>query len=342
MAGILRDGFDSFNSAAAPVGIYAKWTGAGCTLVSGRFGGQAVRAAGGAGTQSLEKSLDSAVSSLTIHGGLRINSYAAATPRPPIKLRNGATFHFGIAFETGGVITAYRQTSGSAGTSLGSSAAGVVTTGVWYTFEAEIVISDTVGRVTIYIDGAQVLNLTSQDTRNGATSTVDVLDLGNAGTTNYGSTDFDDLYVTDSATKLTDAVRIETLYPTSDGATLNLVPSTGTDHYAVVDETLASASDYLSGTTVGDLDLLGLGNLATTPSGIEEVNIVGYLAKTDATARSMALGVKSGSTTSDGANFALNSTGLRHDRPLATDPDTSAAWTASGVNALQLQPKVTV
>ena len=120
------------------------------------------------------------------------------------------------------------------------------------------------------------------------------------------------------------------------------MPSTGTSHFALVDEALASRTDYLSGSTVGELDLLGLTNLAATPLSIQEVNVIGYASKTDATLRSYALGVKSGATTSDGSNIALSSSGGRAERPLAVDPNTGSAWTAAAVNALELQPKVTV
>lgn len=336
MTAVFIDGFDAYNGATAPAGLAAKYTvTATPTLVAGRFGGQAVRFA--VSSTNLIKSPTfpgGAVSSLTLGMGVQIESLDAD---PLICLNSAATRQVAFRFHTDGSLGAYRST-----TLLGSSAAAALSLNTWYTLEIEIVISDTVGRITVYLDGVSILNLTSQDTRNGAPTTVDNIWLGAIDGLGVGAAQFDDLYVTDSATKPTAALRVETLRPDSDGATLNLTPSAGSDHFAVVDETTVDSSDYLQGSTVGDLDELGLGNLSNTPTAIEAVQIVGHLQKTDATARSMALEVKSGATTSTGGNYTLTTTGGRHERILATDPDTAAAWGASGVNALKVRPKVTV
>jgi hypothetical protein len=223
------------------------------------------------------------------------------------------------------------------GTALGNSAANTFIYGQWYSFQMEVVISDTVGRVTVYLDGAQVLDLTGQDTANGATLTVNNLKFFAATSSNY---EVDDLIVTDTATRLTNPVRIETLYPDSDGATLDWTQSTGGTHFGVVDEAVASATDYLEAASVGNVDELGLTALSSTPTSIEEVNVIMYASKTDAAIRSVYPGVKSGATTSDGTAYFLTSSGGRVERPITTDPDTAAAWSAAGVNALQVRPKV--
>jgi hypothetical protein len=333
MAIVFRDGFDSYNGFGSSVGLASKWVvGDNPSFITGRFGtGQALRFSDGA-TDAINTPTLTGMSSFTLEFGYRKSGEGSGGTT--FECRNGSTIHVDLIFNDDGSIDACRN-----GTVLGSSAASVCIIDIWYTFQMEVVISDTVGRVTIYLDDVQVLNLTSQDTRNGATTTVDNIRM-QSGTA--GGHDVDDFRILDTATRATSGMRCETIYPTSDGATLNLTPSTGTDHFAVVDEALASNSDYLSGSTVGDLDLLGLGNLSSTPDSIDELVVVGYAEKTDATARSIALGVKSGSTTTDGSDYSLSQTGGRHERVLATDPDTAAAWTESGVNALQLQPKVTV
>jgi hypothetical protein len=330
---VFRDGFDTYASVSGvDVGVASKWpTAASGTLVTGRFGtGQAANLTG-ASTDWITPTF-TALSSFTFEAGFMV---VAGTTGSIIFFREGATNHVDLTWEADGTIRAKRN-----GTLLGSSAGGAFTVGSWYSLQVEVVISDTVGRVTIYLDGVQKLNLTGLDTKNGGTGVVDRIYFS-GGSGSIGGR-YDDMLVQDSATRLANPIRASTLYPTSDGATLNLVPSTGTSHFALVDEALASRTDYLSGSTVGDLDLLGLGNLPTTPLSIQEVNAIVYASKTDATNRSIALGVKSGATTSDGSNYALSSSGGRFERPLAVDPNTGAAWTTSAVNALELQPKVTV
>ncbi len=332
MAGIFRDGFDMYASAAAVVGLAAKWTIALgtptiVTAASTPFGvGQALNLNG----QAVSAPFDSAVSSLTYHGMNRIASFNSGTTHA-IHFMTGSTVHVGIQFSASGVITAYRGT-----TSLGASAAGAIIINTWHAIAVECVISDTVGRVTVYVDGVSVLNLTSQDTANSATVTSDRLQLGSSTT----DCRYDDIYVINSATKLTNHPRIETLVPVSDGGTLNWVPSTGSSHFALIDELPVATADYISASSVGDVDEIGLSDLTSVPISIEEVNVVTFASKTDATARTLYPGVKSGATTSDGTAVVLNATGVRYDRPIAVDPDTAAAWTYAAVNALQLRPKV--
>lgn len=336
VASIFRDSFDQYSGSTQPVGVQSKWTSVNGNigLTTGRFGGQAATC----GNAVSSASMDSAVSSFSAQFGY---SGAGSTGRTYgiVRFRSGTTYMVGVGFNADGSVFVARETGLNAGTILGTSAAGVVPINTYVTIDFECVISDTVGEARVYVDSTLVLSLSNVDTRNGTPTTVNTVVLGDGVS---AATKIDDLIVISGASKLPYLLRAETIAPDSDGATLNLVPSTGTSHFAVVDELPASATDYLSGSTAGELDLLGLSNLASTPDSIQELVIVGLLQKTDVTARSMALGVKSGATTSDGANFALNASGLRHERVLDTDPDTSAAWTAAAVNALQVQPKVTV
>lgn len=342
MAGIFRDGFDSYavvTGNVPPVGLGTKWDSiTGVSFVAGRFGGQAVTCDdGGEGLTS--RDFDSATASVNLNCSFKIANLGGAYSA--LLFQSDTTAMFGIGVNSSGAIVAYRQTSGISGiTTLGSSANGVFVGNAWYTLELIATVSDTTGSIQVRLDGEEVLNLTNIDTRNGAPTTVNRLRIQS--TTTNGGTTVDDLYITDQNSYLTKPVRIETLVPVSDGATLNWVPSTGTSHYALVDELPVSTTDYLSASNVGDVDELNLGNLSSTPAAIEELCLVAYASKTDATTRELYLGVKSGTTTSDGTSQVLNSTGLRHERVLATDPDTAAAWTANGVNNLILRPKVAV
>ncbi len=337
------DGFDLYNGDTAPLGFLGKWTSnnSSGSLVTGRFTGQAYRP-GTSFSGERHRALDSAVSALTPTFAIKVTAASTVgSVRPVIVLKSAATYMVGIAFEAGGVISAYRLTAIGTGTLLGSSAISSYSLATWHSIEAEVEISDTTGRVTVYVDGVSVLNLTSQDTRNGAPTTVDTLGLASHGS-GGANVDIDDLWVEYSGTKPTKLLRVETIRPNADGATLNWTPSTGSSHFAVVDDTTVSEADYLQASVVGDVDELSLGNLSSTPTLIKTVNAIGYAKRTDATARSIALGVKSGATNSDGANFALAATTTRFDRRMDVDPDTSAAWLGAAVDALQGRPKVTV
>lgn len=335
MAGIFRDGFDSYNGNGNTVGLAAKYiVSGGPVLDTGRFGtGKCARI----GNQNgITAPFDKETSVLSMCCGFKTESPSGNTS-PHIMFLNGATRTIGIQFYSGNRIIVWRR-NGGGWTQIGQSAESVFRPDIWYTLEIEAVIHDTEGRVCIWLDGNQVLDLRNVDTNN-AVGTVNAICMGGVdGGSN--TTYFDDVYIIDSDTRLPKAVRIVTLPVNADGSTLEFTPSSGSSHSAVAGEIPASAANYLSATNVGQRDILGLTDLATTPAAIEEVAVVAYMNKTDAPARSMFLGVISGATVSDGAAQNLNASGFRHERGLQVDPNTGAAWTPGGVNALLLQPKV--
>ena len=89
----------------------------------------------------------------------------------------------------------------------------------------------------------------------------------------------DDVYFDDEYLSMVPERRVETLYPNADGATLGLTPSTGTDHFALIDEAQMDASDYLAGSTVGQMDEFQLTDLSNIPRSIDGVKVVGYARK---------------------------------------------------------------
>lgn len=348
MAIVDRDGFDGFNGVGTNTGLQAKWiTGGTISMQTGRFGGQCMRttAAVEVGGQHATRNLPAGYSSLTVGFAFR----AVALPTSDsvtgfMTLLSSGSYHVGARLTTAGAIEIGRYTSGTASTVLGTTANGVIVVNTWHFLEFEIVISDTAGRVDIYRDGASVSAFgSSLDTRNGTPTTADQLQFGILTTANpspYGTLEFDDLYVLDVATRLGER-RIETLRPTVDSGTNQWTPSTGTDHYAVVDEATANGdTDYLSTSTVNNRELFGNGGLSSTPATIDEVTVVMFAEKTDATTRTLYGSVQSGATDSDGSALTLAASYGHHSRAMALNPNGSVAWTASAVNNLKFGPKL--
>lgn len=349
MALTLIDGFDLYNGTGANTGLAAKYTvaqsgtGSGMSLTTGRFSGQCLRCTIGASSnQNVNVSrLFTAAGSVSMGFAFRRSSMGDSLPI--WWLLNSGTYQVGLMSNADGSLTAGRYTAITTSTALGSSSPGVILLNTWHYIEIEITISDTVGVFKVYVDGVQVINLTSQDTRNGTPTTVDTYMLGsNKSPVGAGANlDYDDLYLTDAATKLGER-RVETLYPTSDVAQ-GFARSTGSTNYTLVDEAQVNGdTDYVQGSSVGDTDTYGLGDLSSTPSAIDGVQLAAFAMKTDAGSRSIALQAKSGATTSDGSNYTLAASYGKFERLLTTDPNTGSAWTASAVNALQGGPKVTV
>ena len=345
MAILLIDGFDVYNGVQSNIGLQANWNCATTTSISmqtGRFGGQAAKIAFLETTSGTSPSMYKAftgATSCTVGFALYtdvLNTDWTTTSAWHVALRSSTTNYVNILFNAVGGITVKRDT-----TELGSSVPGLFTVDNWYYIEVETVISDTVGRVTVYVNGSSVLNLTSQDTKNGAATTVDnvIMQGGTAYSVNGGTYWYDDFYLTDTGTKLGES-RVETLYPNADTAVKQWTPLTGTENYAMVDEAQCDGDAtyvYASSTATDNYDF---GNLSDNPSAVRAVQAVTFAKKTDTATRNIYLQTKSGATTSDGPAQALLSTYTRFNRIMETDPATSSAWAYTAVNAVQGGPKI--
>jgi hypothetical protein len=341
MGVVYADSFDGYTGTdpAAPtaVSLTSKYTvtGAGLSLVTGRYGGRALRVPGSNTSRAKSGAFTAAVGSFSLCMSVRVGGFDAD---PAFALLNAATVMLGVVFNTSGGITIERGNVALVSTANSLWVADGTT---WHTLKISGVINDSTGSIVINLDGSEVLNATGLDTRNGTPTTIDNIFYNNEGVS-VGQTDYDDVFITDSATAPADDYFIEAVPVNADGTPLNWTPSTGSGHFAVVDELPGSITDYLTASTVGNIDELEVGNLATAPTAIMAAQFVGHFDKTDGTARSVALGVKSGATTSAGSNVTLTTAGVRVERMFDTDPNTGVAWTQSGLQAAKIRPEVTV
>jgi hypothetical protein len=203
----------------------------------------------------------------------------------------------------------------------------------WNYIEWQIELADSATSI-VRLNGEVILNATGIDTRSSSTATkVNSFSIYNVG----GDTLIDDLYVLNKdsvgASDFLGPIVITPIRPTSDD-TSDWSPSTGTDNYALVDDVISDDdSTYVYTSNPGSYDLYGYGDLTYA------TDIVGLAVKSEvrddsATSPSLYNAIESGSTTSDGSSTVVSSdsyTGVT--RISETDPDTSTAWTVSGVNA---------
>jgi hypothetical protein len=341
------DGFDDYNGLGVSPGIQANWVLAGtgaASLQVGRFGvGQRLRlGASGVNNRLATMTLPSAVGTLTVGFMFAVATLPTGNAvGAHFALLQAGTYQVGWRITTLGEIVVYRLSAGNAGTELFRTPINTINTAaVEYYIETTVVISDTLGQVIIRLDGTTtVVNISAQDTKNHATlATVNQIQLGPT-VSEVDAFDYDDMYWRDDSTMIGD-VRWEELKVNGDGATLNWTPSTGVTHNTLLDEATVDTTDYVQGTNVGDLDILDVADLSSTPTTIYIVKPVDWAQKTDASARAIAVGIDSGGTIDDGANQVLQSTVGRFARPLLLNPNGSVAWTAAAVNALKRRLKV--
>ena len=209
----------------------------------------------------------------------------------------------------------------------------------WYHFEVEFVWGDsTSGTAKVWVDGTLVLNQTGVDT---AYNTVEShLVLGGDGSNDQmQEVWFDDIVLWDDQgdppNTTLGIVKVETVVPSGNGNSSGLTGSDSnqTDNYLLVDDT--SDSDWVEGDTEGDKDTYAMGDITGTES-VYGIEVACRAQKTAAGTKYVRPIVRSGSTDYAGDSQALIEdtwdTVFHH---WGNDPDTSASWTVSGVNAIE-------
>ena len=276
----------------------------------------------------------------TVGVAVKLASVTTTTSHDLIQLRSdaAATAHVAVRVNADGSLSADRGV-GVSPTVLGTSVPGLILPSVWNYIEVQAKMHDTTGTVTVRVNGVAVITLTAQDTKNAGTKTTfDSVRFQN-GTTATPSPIIDDVYVMMGTgdTPLGDIV-VETLYPNGNGNANQFVGSDGdsTNNYLLVDESgTPDTTDYVADSTSGHQDMYALTNLVATTGTVLGVCHSGYLAKTDAVnARQVKL-VNRRSTDTKSVALTLATTYAGYQYALTLDPETSAAWTITNVNALQ-------
>ena len=217
---------------------------------------------------------------------------------------------------------------------LGKSSQYVVPDHQWFYFEIKVTISATVGEVTARINGTQVLNLTSQNTKNGSDYIgkikINGLDIvENTGFLTY----IDDLYIDDA--QFHGDCRVKTFFPDSDSGThTDLVRSTGSNDYECVDDNPPNDdTDYISGNTPGDISAFGIttGALGT----VIGTQLNNYMRKDDAGSRTGRPILRSNGADYNGITRDISADYYFHNDIWELDPDDSGAWTQTKLEAAE-------
>jgi hypothetical protein len=338
MALTLIEGFDHVDLATMrQKGWNLSTTSAGELIVSGRITGNGYWLRQFPTTQ-LYKAFPAAQTT-TIAG------FAIKIPHLP--LATTAVFIIGgggyVGFNTAGRLVLF-NVSGTA-VATGTTA---VTAGSWNFVEVKLVCGGSSGTGTVHLNGAAEIAAT---TGNFGSSHTDV-ELQYE----YGASDpwteatpanglsWDDVYVCDASGSLNNDFlgdsHVETIYPAGDGYHHDWTPSSGTSHYALVDEEPPDGDTTYNYTqTVGAIDTYTMNDLLVSIGPIYGVQVVADLRKDDAGFRQAATVLRRASTDYVGATRTLNTTYQPYTDLYNVDPSTSAAWDIPGVNAAEFGVK---
>lgn len=287
--------------------------------------------------------------------GFKFSASAMAAPagdQPFIFVAmTGAIPHIGIALNSSGAIEVRRivdasrdgfgRFSYSSSVLLGQSAVGAITSGGTTYIQIEIVISATVGRVSVYLGSntTPTVNVTAANTLNTGTGLIDTFAIGVNNNAQAPALAYGAIYTNDTATRAGEMVAEYSLLA-ADTATKQFATSSGAVHFSLLNE-LQSDGDgsYISSSTVGNTDLFTIGALQSNPATIFAVQVEAMVRKTDTGSRTFSLPILSGSQ-NDGTALSCNVNYGKFTRLMVVNPVGSAAWTLTTVNALQIGAKV--
>ena len=235
----------------------------------------------------------------------------------------------------------------------------IITANAWSHIECQAYIHDTLGWVRIAVDGVHRFAATGLDTKYDTTQVVSVaqhntyIDNSDWYFRDYYVYDFTGTAATDTdwccavdgsgiATNYIGELDARYLPPDADTAEDDWTPSTGSDAYAMVNETTPNDASYIYSTAAGDLTELGLTDLPAEVTYIRGVDIWPRMSKSDGGVAMFKTGMKSVASTSDAAERPMTVAPTYWVDQINVDPNSAARWTRSSLNAAKLRLTRTV
>lgn len=337
MSLLFIDGFDHYATAQAAL----KWTAvSGVTILptGGRRSSGAMQISTGTATRVLPAN----EASFVMGAAVKLTNTALNNTRI-FHVFDTTTTQLSVGVNPDMTISLYRGSS----TVIATSAAAVPMDAFFYLeFKATISSSISADTCIVRLNGVNIINLAAgTSTRQTTNNYITRFGLGPSGS-NLFNTIFDDFYICNQSGSLNNNFlgdsRIDTIMPTSDGFYTNGIPSTGTAHYACVDEIPPNSTDYIYMDAVGQRDSYGFADIPPLSAAtLYGVQAVATWLKDDAGSRSAAIFARSSSTNADGTAAGLSTSQTMVPQIYETDPATSAAWTQSAVNAAEFGTTVT-
>lgn len=332
------DGFESYgttvgNSATgfAP-SKYSSGIGS-FTIRAGRVAGKAISFSGFA--QAITPSF-TAQDTWTVGFGLLYMSLGSE--QEIFRWRDSTTVQCSLTILPNGELAFWRGTFGI-NVKLGTTSGAKLKAGVWSYVEVKVKVHNTTGTVDIHVNGSSVLSLSSQNTRQGSNNqATNFIMLGSS--TGADRVTFDDLYICDNQgsnnTTFLSPQKVTMIAPTGDNGTNQWSPTgAGTTHADRVKENPHdSNTTYLSETVSGNTEEFDYANTGSEVASIKGVQQNTVFETDDASPFSVNNHVKSGATTlDDGGAAGTNGTYTTSPFLVETDPNTSALWTKSNLDA---------
>jgi hypothetical protein len=225
-----------------------------------------------------------------------------------------------------------------------STSSGLVQPNKWYYLEFKATISNS-GSFDVYLDGVQVAFASnSGDTQSTNPNCTSVLLRGRSNDLGYlDNVQHDDFYcltTTGAPDDFLGPQHVKTIFPDATGDSAQFTPTSG-DNYANVDDNGNDGdTTYVESSTTGHKDLYNFGSVGTF-ANINAAVVYGIAKKTDVSSFTFIAVAKSTGVEADGASQLVDTTSYDgFGSVFLVDPNTSAAWTDTAINAAQFGYKV--
>lgn len=214
----------------------------------------------------------------------------------------------------------------------------------WYYIEIKLYLHDTAGVAHLKIDGNDIFNLTSHDTKPAGATNLEWIRLDSDA---YNGYQIDDMYILNTlGSKANDFLgdcRVDQLLINGDGNYSQMTPSAGSN-YQCVDEDLHDDTDYVEADTTGEKDSF---TYADVPTEIEDTDIQGIMIRTVNKRTEAVNNIKARTLLRTGAADYYDQAGVDQldyfhvlDWALDEDPSDSGAWTKAKINACEFGAEV--
>jgi hypothetical protein len=335
------EGFDYYpDFATAGIGFNSTYAGDifDVTFENGRFApGKALKFGGNNNPRFAYRALIS-TTSITFGFALKpIFNLIGATGKPIIVFQStNGNPQFCLGYDNLGGIRVAQAQPGTLATALAVSGDKLLPNS-WHYIEIELVLSDTVGRIKVYLDGKAQYELTNIDTKGSVDGDIGRLMYFADGFISY---QLDDIYVLYGEATARGESRIQLLKPSSDAA-VQFTPNGGANNFSRVNEVPVDGDTTYNGSnTVNQQDLFGFEDITVNPEQIHGIEIITAARKEDAGTRTIQNRIKSAAVEAAGPNTNLI-TDYRWVRSVhALNPDGNIAWSKAAINAMQVGYKL--
>lgn len=221
----------------------------------------------------------------------------------------------------------------------------VLVAGTW--FHVEMKCDFTAGDIEVRVEGVTQINLTGQDISNAGTCAQVAFGCENGVglVQSPNQVYYKDFVIWDGDgsgnNDFLGAVQVYDLYPDGDSS-FNWTASTGSTGYNLIDEAPSNDADYIyADDTPPAASLFTMNDLPEDVSSIRGIKTYARMRKTDGGDGWAQISMVSNGTAGNGTDRPVTTAFTYWSDIFELDPDTSANWTRSGVNAALLQINTT-